>query len=741
MRFFLRLVAVLVVCLPALGSELTIKVVDPQSAAVAGAQVEVFSGTSSRPSDVETTSAQGAAHFVRIPAGDLRVHVLAPGFAEASHTISSANSNENVQVTISLQLAVTTETVVVSATRTPVSGAESGSSTETLSGTEVETMRPVAMADALRFLPGAIVSTAGQRGGLASLFVRGGDSRYNKVIVDGVSVTEPGGTFDFGTLPLDQADRIEFLRGTESTLYGSDAMTSVVQVWTRTGSTPVPELRFGADAGNYGSENGYASLSGANGRFDYNLFGNQFNTSGSGPNDEYSNSLEGANLGAKVNDWASLRLRMRHDSSVSGVQNEWNFNGAPLLAPDQDQRARLNSFLSSLELSIHGASRWQHRFTGFDYTQHRTNQDGIKEPGRFDNAPGFGFNVDTPFDTIDNVNRAGLDYQGDYAERSWAASTIGYEFENETGTVGDLLSGSPNPGLRRNQAVFAQQVFTPSRLSLVLGGRFVHNTSFGNRFVPRASLTLLALRGGKVFSGTRLRFGYAEGIKEPAFPESFGNGGSFIVQPNPSLKPEKNRALEAGFEQKFGERYSFSSTYFNNLFRNKIDFNFIGCDPVTFICTGQYINVNEAIAHGAEIELQARPMQKVRATIGYTYTSTQILKQPFAFDPLLMAGQPLIRRPKHSVTALIDYLGRRWGADIGSSYIGRRADSDFLGFGVTHTPGYVLVNLGGWYAINDRITAYVNGENMLNRFYEEVTGYPALGINFRAGMRFRVGGE
>jgi outer membrane receptor protein involved in Fe transport len=431
---------------------------------------------------------------------------------------------------------------------------------------------------------------------------------------------------------------------------------------------------------------------------------------------------------------------MRHDNSVSGVQNEWNFNGDPLLAPDHDQRARLNNFLGSLELSISGPSRWQHRLLGFDYTQHRTNEDSITEPGRFDNAPGFGFNIDTPFHSIDNVNRAGFDYQGDYAERSWAVSTVGYEFENETGTVGDLLSGTPHPGLRRNQAVFGQQVLTLSRASLVVGGRFVHNTSFGNRVVPRASLTLLALRGGQIFSGTRFRFGYAEGIKEPAFPESFGNGGSFVVEPNRSLKPEQTRAFEAGFEQKFGQHYSFSSTYFNNLFRNKIDFNFIGCDPVTFVCTGQYINVNEAIAHGAEVELQARPVSRVRATVGYTYTSTQILKQPFAFDPLLMAGQPLIRRPKHSASVLVDYLGQRWGADLGGSYIGHRADSDFLGFGITHTPGYVLLNMGGWYEVTNRITAYVNGENMLNRFYEEVTGYPALKINFRAGMRFRLGG-
>jgi outer membrane cobalamin receptor len=716
----------------ALASELTVRVVDPSSAAVSGAQVEVFAGNSSRPVAVDVTSAQGVAHFNHLPDSALRVRVLAAGFADVSQPISPERNQEQNSATIALHMAVATEIVVVSATRTPVPSDESGASIATLSGTELDTMRPVAANDGLRFLPGAIVSTAGQRGGLSSLFVRGGDSRYNKVIVDGVSVNDPGGTFDFGTLPLFEADRIEFLRGAESTLYGSDAMTSVVQTWSRTGSTTVPELLFGADAGDYGTENGYASLSGAAGRFDYNVFGNQFNTTGSGPNDDYSNSLEGANLGAKLNDWAALRLRMRHDNSVAGVQNEWNFNGDPLLAPDTDQRARQNNFLSSLELVLGGSSRWHHRLSGTEYSIQRTNRDDVPDRGCDPNNFIF---LDCPFLNVTHANRAAFGYQGDVAERSWATSTYGYEFEDENGVVGTPPDTSH--GLRRNHAIFGQQVITVGRLSFIAGGRFVHNESFGNKFVPRASLTLLALKGGDFFFGTRLHFGYATGIKEPSFAESFGNGGSFPTLPNPDLKPEETRAFEAGMEQRFRSNYALSATYFNNLFRNKIDFSF----DQTCFCQGQYVNVNQAIAHGAEVELHGRPTARIRASLAYTYTSTQILKQPFAFDPLLMPGQPLLRRPKHSATALINYLGRRWGVDLNGSFVDRRVDSDFLGFGITHAPGYLLVNAGAWYQVRPRITAYVSGENLTNRFYEEVTGYPALGANFRAGVRFRVGGE
>lgn len=740
MRLYFQLLAIAVFAVPALASDLTIRVVDPQDAAIAGAQVELFAADSSRPLAVVATTAQGKVSFSQPPSGTLRIHVLAPGFAETWQTISTEHERETAtssEVDVSLHLAVATETVVVSATRTPVTSDESGASISTLNGAQLDTMRPVSAGDALRFLPGAVVDTAGQRGGLASLFVRGGDSDYNKVIVDGVAINDPGGTYDFGTLPFDQADRVEFLRGTESTLYGSDAMTSVVQVWTKTGSTPVPELRFGADAGNYGTENGYASLAGAKGRFDYNIFGNQFNTSGSGPNGDYSNSLEGANLGAKLNDWASMRLRIRHDHSAAGVQNEWNFNGDPLLPPDLDQRARQDNFLGSLELEIHSSSRLQHKFSGYDYTLHRTNEDNVDQGNR--NTP-FG-DQDFQFHNVNLFNRAGFAYQGTLQEQSWANSTFGYEFEDETGTTGNLPFTSH--GIRRNHAAYLQQIFNYSRLTFIAGGRYLHNESFGNKFVPRTSLTLLALQGGQFFSGTRLIFSYATGIKEPSFGESFGNGGGFPTLPNPDLRPEEARAFEAGFQQNFRANYALSAVYFNDLFRNKIDFNFLlppDC-PQNISSCGQYINIDEAIAHGTEVQFSARPTTHVSVDASYTYTSSQILQEPFAFDPTLLPGQPLARRPKHAATLLTSYIAHRWGADLATSFVGRRADSDFFGFNINHTPGYVLVNAGGWYAINSRITAYINSENVTDHFYEEVTGYPALKINFRAGMRFRLGGE
>jgi vitamin B12 transporter len=736
MRFLGISVSLLLLSLAASAADFTIKVVDPRSTAVAGAQVELFRANSSTPAAIQTSSAEGMAVFRGMPDGSYLASILAAGFAVEATYVSAGLEN-----TVRLRLAPITETVSVSATRTLVPNSAAGANVEVLSARQLEVMQPVAADDALHFLPGAVVSTAGQRGGLSSLFVRGGDSTYNKVIVDDVPVNDPGGIFDFGVLPLTEADRLEFVRGSQSTLYGSDAMTSVVQVFTRTGSTPVPELRFGADGGNFGTAHGYASLAGStsDGRFDYNLFGDQFNTMGQGPNDDYSNSLEGGNVGVKLTDWAALRLRARHSNSATGVQGDWNFNGDPILPPDFDQRARQNNVLASAELTIAGPSRWQHRFTGFEYALHRTNIQPVNQPGRVDP---FGDPIDTPFHAITNINRAGFDYQGDYTERSWAHTTVGYEFEDENGTTGTLPDALSH-GVRLNHAVYGQQVLTLGRLSVVAGARYVHNESFGNKVVPRVALAFTAFRGGDFFSGTRFRFSYATGIKEPSFAQSFGNGGGFPVIPNSDLKPEQVRSFEAGFEQKFSRNYSFTATYFNGLFRNKIDFNFItgnGCPPPTTAC-GQYVNVNEALAHGAELEFHGRPLAKLSVDGSYTYTSTQILEQPFAFDPLLEPGEPLIRRPKHSGSLLLTYLSKRWGANLGGSFIGRRADSDFLGYNINHAAGYARVDLGGWYAVTSRITAYANLENAFDKQYQEVVGYPALGANVRAGVRFRIGGD
>ena len=722
-------------------AEIKVSVIDPDSRPVAGAQVRLLRGSSIVAT--QSTTASGEAKFEDISHRELRVEVLAPGFAPATKAIAAGEQN----LVVKLGVAAPAQQVVVTAARTPVPLEEAGISETVLTADQLVSKQPTSASEALRFLPGAIVAASGQRGGITSLFVRGGDSRYNKVIVDGVAVNDAGGTFDFGVAPLAGVDRLEFVRGAESALYGSDAMTSVVQLWTGTGHSRMPEMIFGADGGNYGSAHGYADVAGARGRFDYNFFGDQFNTAGQSANDDYSNSLEGANLGVLLTPQASFRLRLRHSSGRTGVPGEWNFNGVPFLAPDADQFARNNDFLASGEFNIAAPSRWQHRIGGYEYNHRRFNLDAISD------RDCFNFFIDCPFLNQFNFDRAAFAYQGEYTPRSWTHTIFGYEFEDENGFVRENFTGERSDpgdsvhGLRRNHALYGEQFFSYRRLSFVGGLRYVHNESFGEKVVPHAALTFLARRGGNSLGATRLRFGYGTGIKEPRFEESFGIGR--FIDPNPNLKPEENRSLEGGVEQGFAEnRYSLSAIYFNNLFTNQIAFQVI--NPLTF--ESKYLNLNRALAHGAELELKARPASRVNLSAGYTYTSTQVLRSNSCdplFSPLTCPGSALIRRPRHAGSLLATYTAPRWGGSLGGTFIGRRPDSDFLFCAVLgcsvptqdHTAGYARLDLGGWRQLNHFVTAYANLENLLNKHYEDVPGYPAPRLNIRAGLRFRVGGE
>ena len=332
----------------AFGDDLVITINDPDNQAVSNARVAVYPRGRDVATAAANTSPNGEVRF-DVPAGEYGVVVMAPSFAQQTEILNvSGDTSRSVQ----LHIAGPAETVQVTASGTPMETVHSGSDVSVIDQPVLENQQSIAISDTLRFQPGAIVSQSGQRGGIAALFVRGGESRYNKVIIDGVPVNEIGGQYDFGVLSLAGTDRVEFMRGAQSTLYGSDAMTSVVQLFSNEGSTRTPELRFGADGGTFSTARGYASLAGARGRFDYNLYGQQTNTDGQGPNDAYSLSSEGANLGFTLSPKALLRFRVRHDNSIAGVQGQWVFGGVPELPPELDQYARDNNFLSSLELTI-----------------------------------------------------------------------------------------------------------------------------------------------------------------------------------------------------------------------------------------------------------------------------------------------------------------------------------------------------------------------------------------------------
>ncbi|MGO9516233.1 MAG: TonB-dependent receptor domain-containing protein [Candidatus Korobacteraceae bacterium] len=726
----------LLLCTAALAADLKVSIQSPSGDRVSGVQISIFRAGDNSGVGVQTTAGDGTATFPNLADGQYRAVILAPGFAEQSLQVAIPATQT---LSVELKLTTTPQTVVVSATATPTTAEQTGTSVGVLTSEQLTAINPIAAPDALLYIPGAIVSTAGRRGNISSLFVRGGESNYNKVLVDGVPVNDPGGYFDFGVVPMNSIDRLEVERGPESTVYGSDAMTSVVQLWTATGSTRTPQIQFGADGGNFYTAHGYASVAGARSIFDYNVFADQFDPQGQGINDAYSNSLQGGNVGVKINDRVAFRVRARHYNSWTGLQSNWWFNGNPELPPDPNQYAHQNNFLASGDLTVSGPGAWQHQFSGFEYHHVDLNVNPVDD-------------LDRPFDTAYNsltkYNVAGFAYQGTYTPRPWAQTTLGYNFEDENGYINNNSDAgiSTTHGLRYNNYLFAQQTVVWRRLSVLAGVGYVNNTSFGGKVSPRASATFLAWRGNSIFSGTRLHFGYAEGIKEPSFEQTFGITGTFPTLPNPDLRPEQNQAIEAGVLQGlFDNRLSLSAVYYHNQFRDQIEYVYNSDTN-----TSQYVNFNRAMAQGAEVVLSGRVANHLSLNAAYTYTSTQIQQAPpcdpdAGCDPRIYGvGAPLLRRPKQAGMLLATYTRQRWGGFLGITAVGQRPDSDFL-FGyitpIYYAAGYARVDLGGWFAIQRHVTAYANVNNALNNHYNEVLGYPALRANFRAGLRFSFGGE
>jgi outer membrane receptor protein involved in Fe transport len=559
-----------------------------------------------------------------------------------------------------------------------------------------------------------------------------------------VPLDDPGGYFDFGTISMAGVDRLELMRGSESVLYGSDAMSSVLQITSAIGRTRVPELRFGADGGNFGTAHGFASLAGARGRYDYNFFGDQFASDGQGLNDDYENSTQGANLGLQLSPNAWMRLHVRHSDSRTGVPGETTFLGKQVYPPATDAWARQNNLLGSLQFSLAAPDRWQHLLTVYNYSHQRHDTD----LGTDTSESCYPY---CAFGDVADINHFGVRYNGEVFESKWAKTSFGYEFEDENGFVGYLTAPPLNHGLRLKHNLYGEQFVQLGRLTAILGARYINTgnhipgstsssyaTTYDNWWVPRASLTYLVARGGQVFTGTRLKGSYSEGVKEPNLEQTFGITG-YATIPNPDLKPEKARSLEAGVEQKFGSRFGATATYFNTLYRDQITTNSY-YSPATNSYYYQYINLNKSLAHGAELDVSGRISQTFQVQGSYFYTSTQILSSPLGTFPEA-TGDPLLLRPKHAGTLLLAYHRQRYGVTLAGSFIGPRPDSDFLGLGYTHVAGYARVDAGGWFEVDHHATLYANVENLLNRHYEEVLGYPALTASFRAGVRFRFGGE
>jgi vitamin B12 transporter len=681
-------------------------VTDPQGSVIANAQVTADSIPPAG-SPVHGVSASDGRFSLTLAPGRYRVTIARDSFATAEQEITIA-AGETRELQVHLALEPLSSKVVVTAQALPLDAESSPAPVTILTREQIDQRVATSLPDLLATQPGFSLGRTGPEGGTASLFLDGGNSNYTKVLVDGVPANPPGGLIDFSNFTLDNIDKIEVVHGAESALYGSDAMDGVIQIFTHRGTTRIPEFTAFADGGNFDTGHGGADLSGLLGRFDYSAGVSDLETDGQGPNDAFRNRTLSGNFGWRISDTARISLGLRDNDSQAGTP------GQTLLQP-----ANLTDTIGSqdFEAGVHEdfatGSHWHHQLGGTEMYYRE-------------------FNFDPTFPSFYQYNRAGFAGESTYLVRA-IALTAGYEYEVENG----FLSFIEMHARRNNQSGFLDARWQPfARLTLNAGARAEDDSDFGTRVVPRAGASYVLRTARGAFGDTRLHATYGQGIVEPRFDQSFGDDPCFPG--NPALSPEQSRTIHAGVDQKLSsDRVHFSADYFDSNFHNII--SFIN-SPSTVACPfgmGTYFNTNLARARGANFSAEARITRWLSGSANYTYDSTRTLSaptDPADLDPNYLPGSRLLRRPVNSGNVVLNANYWRMNWNVSGYFSGQRFDYNYPGQIID--PGYALINLAVTYNVARGFSLYGRINNLANKQYQEAYGFPALGREFRIGVKY-----
>jgi vitamin B12 transporter len=710
------------------------RVLDPLGGAIAHATVTLI--REDQPVTEATSDESGRFALTSRESGRYRVRVEAQGFESRETDPVFAAVGDRITVDVTLAIGPLAQQVVVSASATPLPESQVGASVTVLDRDVLQSLGKPDVLEALRLVPGVQIVQTGQRGGTVYLFVRGGNTNFNKVIVDGVPANDIGGAFDFANLPVSGIERVEVLRNPNSVLYGADALTSVVSITTRRGTSRVPELSYAIDGGNLGTVRQDGSIGGANGRIDYFADFSHFDTRNNVPNDAYHNGTFAGTFGWALAPSTHLAVTGRRTGATQGVPNAFDFYR---IADDSSQTNR-NTYVGAV-LQTQTTSRWAQtvRFTSTDLQYHFVNPTPTGDP--FDPF-GFGPNYLGQTVTIHGANgtsatgRAILDFGGQYPQtfdssttrRALTAQTDyvlsanlslsgGGRFEDETGFTD---SGTRSTTTRHNAGAFVEARGSfGERLYLAGGVGLDHNAVFGFAATPRVSAAAYLRRpsGQEAIGDTKLVFNAGTGIKAPSITQEqsslFGLLGStstgaalisrFGVSP---VGPERSRSVDLGLEQGlWRQRARARVTVFDNRYEDLIEFlsksalSLFGVPgDVAAVAAatsfGAYVNSSSYRARGLEISLDGRAGSHVIVSGAYTYLDA-VVTQSFAssalqpaFNPAypgvpigafapLVGGRPFRHAP-NTASLHAAVFGNRGQLSIAGYFVGRQDASTFM---------------------------------------------------------------
>ncbi len=607
--------------------------------------------------------------------------------------------------------------VVITATRTKIPAIEAASSITVIDSNEIAALNKRSVFGLLKDQYGVSYTQEGAPGSLSYVYLRGADPGQTLVLIDGIALNmtnDPDNTYDFANLPVENIDRIEILRGPQSTLYGSDALAGVINIITKAGSGK-PKFFISTEGGSYNSFKADAGVNGGLNIFNYSLTYSRFKTDGfSSASSRYGNKEKdgtsnyniNSRLGATLSSNFNLNLFIHFTKAQTSLDQHGGYQGDD---PTYVYNTEEQSYRAEGNLSLFGGI-WDQIFSASFIRNVRK------------------YNFDS---TLYNPASSNSLYDGNRADFSWQNNlrlpynliSIGLDEEKE-GAISNYfyyssVYGNYNSLFPQNSAstfgVFLQdQVNAGKNLFSSLGIRYDKHNRFGSVVTYRIAPAYIFWE-----TGTKIKATFGTGFKAPSlfylFDPAYGNI---------NLKPEKSKGWDAGVEQfLFKDQLDFGVNYFENSFTDLfgLDNNY------------RAINIDKAETKGVEFYITAKPVDNINLKFNYTYTEAKDLS-----DNSPDKNLALLRRPKNKLGFNADYnFSEKINADIEFIYVGERYDEDFNQYPVPRVklPDYALVNLSASYNFTKEIQVYGRIDNLFNRYYEDVLGYATPGQSGYFGIK------
>lgn len=612
---------------------------------------------------------------------------------------------------------------VITATRLPTPISAQTATVTVLDAQSLRNEGVTHVGDALRRVPGIAMARSSGIGSQHTVFMRGGQGNYVRVLVDGVAINEPGGTLDLGRLTLDDVERIEVVRGPASVLYGSEAVTGVIQIITKRGGGAT-RLRSEVGGGSFGTVRGSLGARGGIGALGWTLQADRHAMDGVlAFNNAYRNDGISGALDYAPDAKTDIRLTGRFNNSM--YQYPTGSSGALV---DRNAERTENRVLAGLDVG----RRWTDRVeTRAQYTW-------------MDLLPRTNDGSDTPADTLGfygffargAVKRRMADARTTLRMGEAQFLTFGAEWarDQERTTSVSLSAFGDFPdtlrAARENRALYAQGLGELGRFSYTVGARLDENSAFGSFRTARVGA------GWRINDAVRLRSSAGTAFKAPNFFENFAGG--FTVG-NPNLQPEESRSADLGVDVTLGTGVRFSLTGFTQRFTNLIQYN--GAVPFG---TPNYENIVAANAGGVEFEVTLPSVAGIVPQFAHTWTSTRVGTGGFDTSPsaTFVQGERLLRRPANVTTLqLRRALGSVGNVSAVIVRTGEREDRDFSTFParVVVLGGFTTVDLAADLRLPGRFgesaSLVLRADNATDVRFTQIQGFRSPGRILYAGFR------